>query len=213
VFRLTRKLALLVVVLLVAGAAACVVNAGNMLVEPGATELPQPADAIVVLSGTPADRWLEGYDLWRAGRAPLIVLSRGTVKDRAVVELERRGVRWANDYDTAIRILTGPLAMPAASVQLLSKYVDNTADEAAVLRDDARAKGWKRVIVVTSIAHTRRTALALRRVLGPAGIDFSVRGSRYDSFRPARWWRSRESARWVLVEWPKLLLYRMGLRE
>ena len=212
-FRATRKLALLVVLLIVAGMSACVVNAGRMIVHPDARNTPEPADAIVVLAGTPADRWLEAYDLWKEGRAPVIVLSRGTVKDAAIVELERRGVRWPSDYEPAVRTLTGPLGVPASAVQLLSVEVDSTADEALVLAKDAQRLGWKRVIVVTSLPHTRRTALAMRRILEPAGIQFQVRATRYDQFRPERWWQSRASSRWILSEWPKLLLYRMGLRE
>ena len=37
------------------------------------------ADAIVVLAGPRAERWLEGVDLFRAGWAPRIVLSRGRI--------------------------------------------------------------------------------------------------------------------------------------
>ena len=72
--------------------------------------------------------------------------------------------------------------------------VDNTAGEATMTRIEAQRHGWKRVIIVTSLAHTRRTALAMRRVLGPAGIDFQVRATRYDHFQPSGWWRSRNSA-------------------
>jgi uncharacterized SAM-binding protein YcdF (DUF218 family) len=91
--------------------------------------------------------------------------------------------------------------------------VDNTAGEATMTRLEAQRRGWRRVIVVTSLPHTRRTAHAMRRVLGPAGIDVQVRATRYDTFAPSAWWRSRSSVRWMLIEWPKLVAYRLGLRE
>jgi uncharacterized SAM-binding protein YcdF (DUF218 family) len=212
-FRLTRRAVLIVLIVALAATSACFVNAGRMLVAPGATEMPAPADAIVVLSGSPADRWLEGYDLWREGRAPIVVLSRGLAYDSAMRELQRRGVRFPVDYELAIDMMTRGLGMPREAIQVMPQPVDNTAGEATMTRNEAQRNGWKRVIVVTSLAHTRRTALAMRRVLTPAGIDFHVRATRYDQFQPSGWWRSRNSMRWILSEIPKLVAYRLGLRD
>ena len=212
-FRLTRKAVLIVLIVALAAMSACFVNAGHMLVDPRATATPERADAIIVLSGTPVDRWLEAYDLWREGRAPVVVLSRGFGTNAAMRELDRRGVRWPHDYETAIDVMTRGLGMPRDAVMLMSEYVDNTAGEAIMTKQEAQKHGWKRVIIVTSIAHTRRTAHAMRRILGPAGIDVQVRASRYDQFEAARWWRSRSSIRWMLSEWPKLVAYRLGLRD
>ena len=51
------------------------------------------------------------------------------------------------------------------------------------------------------------------RVLEPAGITVQVRGSRFDDFQPSRWWSDRGSIRWILMELPKLVAYRLGLGE
>lgn len=211
-FRLTRNLFLLLVVALLAGTAACLVNAGRMLVDPRAMDAPQPADAIVVLSGTPADRWLEAYELWRENRAPVIVLSSG-YRDGGSAELERRGIKVPADAEIARDIMTGQMDVPSEAVHLMQGPLDNTAAEAEATRALAAARGWRRVIVVTSLAHTRRTSLAMRRVLEPAGISVQVRGSRFDAFQPSAWWQSRLSARWVLTELPKLAAYRLGMGQ
>ena len=181
-----------------------------MLVDPAAHQQPQPADAIIVLSGTPADRWLEAYELWRSGVAPSIALSPGYV-DEATAELQRRGLDVPRDVDIATRLMTGPLGVPRSAVIELPGPLDNTAQEATAVREAAARYGWTRVIIVTSTAHTRRTGIAMRRVLEPAGVHVQVRASRFDRFQASRWWRSRGSSRWVLTEWPKLVAYRLGL--
>lgn len=209
-FRVTRTLFLLVLVALLAGSAACLTQAGHMLVDPAARETPREADAIVVLSGAPADRWLEAYELWREKRAPRIVLSHG-YRDGGSLELQRRGIAVPTDGEIGRGVMIEKLGVPPEAILDLPGRHDNTAAEASTALAVAREHGWRRIIVVTSLAHTRRTALAMKRVLEPAGIAVQVRGSRFDAFQPARWWRSRASTRWVLAEWPKLVAYRLGM--
>lgn len=211
--RFTRTLFLFLVIVALAGIGACVVSAGRMLVDPRALEQPEPADVIFVLSGgLSADRWLEGYELWREKRAPLMLLSRGHA-DAGAMELRRRGIEVPDDAQVARDVMVHRMGVPAAAVEVLDPEVDNTAAEAEALRVMALARGWRRAIIVTSLPHTRRTALAMRRTLEPAGISVQVRASRYDTFQPARWWRNRSSVRWILSELPKLVAYRLGLGE
>lgn len=209
-FRLTRRLLLLLIVALLAGMAACVVGVGRMLVDPGAREAVEPADAIIVLAGANADRWLEAYELWREGRAPHVVLSPGW-PDAAERELARRGVHVPNAAEVARGVLTGPLAMPPGAVEILEGPLDNTAAESEAAARTASGRGWRRVIVVTSLAHTRRTRYAMERAFAPAGVTVQVRASRFDRFNAAQWWRRRNDIRWVLTELPKLAAYRLGL--
>ena len=210
--RLTRTFLLLCTVIALASAAACFVGAGRLLVDAGALGPAEPADAIFVLAGADADRWLEGYELWREQCAPLIVLSPG-LRDSAGMELARRGVRVPSGADVARDVLVGQLGMPAGAVEVLAGQLDNTAAEAAGIRALASARGWRRVLVVTSLAHTRRTRFAMERALGADGVAVQVRASRYDNFRPSRWWMDRGSIRWILSELPKLAAYRLGLGE
>lgn len=209
-FRLTRRLFLLLTIALLAGMAACVVGVGRLLVDPGAREAVEPADAIVALAGANADRWLEAYELWREGHAPRIVLSPGW-PDGAERELARRGVHVPNGAEVARGVLTGSLAVPPGAVEILEGPLDNTAAEAETVAQVAAARGWRRVIVVTSLAHTRRTRYAMERAFTPAGVAVQVRASRFDRFNAAQWWRRRSDIRWVLTELPKLAAYRLGV--
>ena len=211
-FRLLRKFLLLIVIAVLAGSAACFVNAGRWLVSPEARTPAGEADVIFVLAGTDGDRFLEGYELWREKRAPLILLSPG-FRDAGTRELVRRGLRMPTRADVARDVLVEQLGVPARAVEIISREVDSTAAEAVALRAMAVERGWRRVIIVTSLPHTRRTGFAMARALEGTGIEIQVRGSRFDDFQPSRWWSDRGSIRWILMELPKLVAYRLGLGE
>lgn len=209
-FRFTRRLVLLALLLL--AAAAAFVYAGHMLVDPASTASPAKADAIVVLAGTDTERWLEAYDLWRDGVAPVIIIGRGYA-EAGTRALAARGARMPNRAELARDVMISQLDVPPDAVELGPVENDNTAAEAVMTRDLAVARGWRRVIVVTSLPHTRRAAYVMERHLAPAGVDVQLRASRYGDFTPSGWWRSRSNWRWILLEMPKLLAYRLGLDE
>lgn len=211
-FRLLRKFLLLIVVAVLAASAACFVNAGRWLVSPEARTPAAEADVIFVLAGSDGDRVLEGYELWREKRAPRILLSPG-FRDAGMRELQRRGLRAPRRVDVARDILVDQLRVPAEAVAILEAELDSTAAEAAAVRAMAVDRGWRRLIVVTSMPHTRRTAFAMARAFDGTGIEIQVRGTRYDDFQPSRWWSDRGSVRWILMELPKLVAYRLGLGE
>ena len=169
----------------------------------------QKADAVFVLSGTRVERLLEGVDLYKAGYAPAIVLSPGTIED-AEVALRARGNHFPAEAELE-RDLLLQLGVPASAIVQVDGYVDNTAQEANLLRSMVKANHWRRVIIVTSKYHTRRAAFAFRRGLKDTGAEVVMRASRYDQSDPARWWRSRADFRFASYEWEKLLAYRLGL--
>lgn len=171
----------------------------------------QRSDAIVVLAGGRAERWLEAVDLYREGWAGRIALSPGRV-GRTERMLLDRGLKLPTDADVA-RDLMVQLHVDPAAISIFAEDVDNTAQEADALRQFAMRSGWKRVIVVTSHYHTRRTRFAFARELRGVPVEVIVRASRYDGATPDRWWRSRGDVRYVTSELQKLLLYWLGLAE
>jgi uncharacterized SAM-binding protein YcdF (DUF218 family) len=180
--------------------------AGRFLVREDPSE---PADAIIVLSGARVERWLEGYELYREHRAPVIVLSPGPTEE-AETNLRARGIRFPTGADLARDALL-QLGVPSEAVRILPGSVDNTAQEAEALHVLVRETGWQRVIVVTSKYHTRRAGFAFRRELRGVPVHILVRASRYDGADPARWWRHRADIRFVTSELQKLVLYGLGL--
>src|SRR5262249_42415040 len=168
----------------------------------------QKADAIFVLAGTRVERPLEAIDLYKEGWAPVIVLSPGRLEVSESV-LEERGVRFPRESDL-VRDAMVQLGVPREAFLPTTGYVDNTAEEANLLRAMVKAHHWHRVIVVTSKYHTRRARFAFRRGLEHTGAVPIMRASRYDPSDPARWWRIRSDLRFAGTEWLRLIFYRFG---
>jgi uncharacterized SAM-binding protein YcdF (DUF218 family) len=191
------------VVLLAAGAAAF---AGRILVV--GDPLPTHADAIVILAGSVPDRVLEAADLYRAGVAPLVVVTREPMR-RGDAPLRARGVHLPEGDDLTLAALAR-LGVPPEATLVLRRGATSTRSEARTIARWACAHRLTSLVVVTSPPHTRRARLILRQAFGPA-IALAVRPSRYDSFSPTRWWHIRRDQKTVLSEYEKLTNY--WLRE
>ena len=169
----------------------------------------QPADAILVLAGSRADRWLEAVDLYKEKMAPHILLSPGIVEP-AELKVRQMGIRFPAEVEL-VRDAMAQLDVPVSAMTVLPRAVDNTADEAAVARGVLAERGWTSLIVVTSKYHTRRTLFAFERAFAGSGVRVQVKGSRHDDVSPDGWWRSRSDLRYVISELQKLAAYRLGL--
>jgi len=166
--------------------------------------LPRSADAIVILAGSIPDRVLEAVDLYRAGLAPRLLVSRERQRP-ADFPLRARGVRLPEGDEITLGALR-QLGVPDAAVVWLRRRGRSTMSEARTIARWACAHHLHRLVVVTSRAHSRRARLILRRSLRPT-IELAVRPSRYDTFPPWRWWRVRHHAKTVLREYEKLVHY------
>ncbi|HTI37294.1 MAG TPA: YdcF family protein [Vicinamibacterales bacterium] len=166
------------------------------------------ADAIFVLAGTRAERWLEGVDLYHEGIAPRIVLSPGRLEQAEVV-LRSRRITFPTAAELA-RSAILQLNVPADAVSVLDGSVDNTAQEAEALHRLASARKWRTIIVVTSKYHSHRAAFAFQREFDGSGTEIVMRTTRYDTSDPAHWWRHRSDIRFVISELGKLVGYRLG---
>jgi uncharacterized SAM-binding protein YcdF (DUF218 family) len=169
----------------------------------------QKADAIFVLAGTVADRPLEAADLYKAGYAPKILVTRDKPEYGAQIAAER-GAPLPDNSELNRRMLLA-LGVPDSALIVPDRIHDNTAQEAATLREVARRNGWRRVIVVSSKYHLRRVSLALHRELRGTNVQIIRHGTAYDVAAPDRWWTRRYDIRWLLSELPKLLAYAGGL--
>jgi uncharacterized SAM-binding protein YcdF (DUF218 family) len=168
----------------------------------------EKADAVMVLAGERVVRWLEAHELVREGWAPRVVLS-GGYREPLEQQILDRGIRIPSEGEVARNALL-QLGHAPNTVEIIG-YTDNTAAEALTLRTTALARGWSRIIVVTSKLHTRRAGFAMRRELDGTGVRVIVRASRFDDDDPAQYWRKRRTVRMVLSEMPKMAAYLLGL--
>ena len=204
--RVIARVSVITTLIALLGCACFVPFAGRYLVREDPLE---SADAILVLAGGAVDRWLESVDLYREQYAKTVVLSPGRT-EKADTELRARGIYLPTSVEIA-RSAMIQLGVPAEAVQILPGNLDNTAQEAEACHAFARTAGWRRVIIVTSPYHTRRTRFAFRREFRDSSIAVLVRASRHDESDPPRWWRHRADIRFVTSELQKLILYGFGL--
>lgn len=167
------------------------------------------ADAIVVLAGARISRPLEAADLYLAGYAPRVVLSR-EIRDPAEIAIAARGVHLP-DWVDRIRDILGQLGVPRDAIIVSPKMHNSTAAEAITVRELSAAHGWRRLILVSSKYHLRRASFAFRRELRGTGVEVLMRGTRYDPSDPEQWWRRRADLREVGPEALKLVAYVLGL--
>ena len=194
-----------VVVALLAVAAAtgaALLFGGRFLVV--ADPLPARADAIVMLAGSIPDRVLETAELYRSGVAPRVVVTRERLREGDAA-LRAHGVRLPEPDEMSMTALER-LGVPAPAIVRLRRRTHSTESEAATIARWACRTRIRRLIVVTSRAHTRRSRLIFSRMLGDR-MELTVRPSRFDSFSTRRWWRVRRDAKTVLYEWERLLHY------
>jgi uncharacterized SAM-binding protein YcdF (DUF218 family) len=142
-------------------------------------EPPERADVIVVLGDDnyTGDRAAHAAELYRMGLAPQVVASGRLLRPYAGVaemigrDLEFRGV-------------------PAASIVKFPHRAANTREEAEALSGLVAGRGWKRVLVVTSNYHARRTRFIFARVFKPE-VTARVSAARDSEFDPSHWWETR----------------------
>src|SRR5438552_1039354 len=120
------RAALGIAVVLAALAAVALLGAGRVLVV--ADPLPPRADAIVILAGSVPDRTLEAADLYRAGLAPRVVVTRERLP-RGQAALRARGVRLPEGDELTVTALHG-LGVPPAAIVILARLRASPETEA-----------------------------------------------------------------------------------
>lgn len=165
----------------------------------------QKAGAIAVLAGDGGvGRTLEAVRLYQDGHAPKIVLTHQRLPKgyEALVRLgltvpEERGIQW---------MILKAMRIPATAVLQVSERADSTETEMIYLARLLKEHQIGTVILVTDRSHSTRARKILARVSGGKIVIIS-RPTRYDTFDPEGWWRSRADAKEVLMEYAKLLNY------
>jgi uncharacterized SAM-binding protein YcdF (DUF218 family) len=182
--RLGRLLALAVALSAVVGLALGVKAAGLYLV---AVDPLAPSDAIFVLDGMTPAREVEAAMLYRRGLAPVVVLSRA----RDPLPAARPLAGEPGPQERAARALEHA-GVPRRAIVRLDRTVENTRQELSTDFEYARAHGLGRVILVTSLEHSRRVRI-IWNSRHQATVPALIHPTPYDPFDPQNWWRSRRS--------------------
>lgn len=185
-------LAVIVIWMIVAGVAARLLVVSAPLAS---------ADAIVVLSGSSAyvERTRKAADLYRQGRAPLVLLTDDNTRggwssakqinpffvERAMEELINAGV-------------------PADKIRIIPGLASSTRDEAVIVKEYAERERFRSVLIVTSSYHSRRALRTMQQVFANNGMAVGLEPT---STSTAFWWVRPEGWRTVGSEFVKTVYY------
>lgn len=158
------------------------------------------ADALIVLGDDNfyADRGTRGAQLFREGKAPVIVVSGRRLRPNA-------GIAELMEHDLIER------GVPRDKIARFVHDADSTVEEAQALTRLAKEKKWHSVIVVTSNFHTRRARYIFRRVF-PQGVEVRVASARDGDFDPEHWWEKRKSTKELTREFAGMVVTWWELR-
>jgi uncharacterized SAM-binding protein YcdF (DUF218 family) len=166
------------------------------------------ADAIFVLGGALAyvERTQKAAELYRQGVAPKVIVT----DDGEEAGWSRREQKNPKYYELAVASLVAS-GVPRERIEIADRLVDGTIDEARLLSDLAAASDLKRVMLVTSAYHTRRTWWTFNRVmtLDQRQVEFGIASPPPGVQTPdvATWWFRRRGWNWVGGEYVKLGIY------
>ncbi len=166
------------------------------------------ADAILVLAGSTAygERALRAAEIYKQGTAPRVLLtddgeasgwSRAEQRNPLFVELARKNL-----------IEQG---VPAENIEILEPRTSGTIYEAQLLRQIAREKNYKSILLVTSAYHTRRALRTFEKIFGEDGIETEIgiepAATGGQTPTPFLWWLSGRGWQAVAGEYVKGAYY------
>lgn len=168
----------------------------------------EKADAILVLGGsaTYLERTHKAAELFKQGIAPKIFLTNDGMQGGWHPQEKRNPyiyerARWE-------LIANG---VPKNAIEVLPEVVEGTQDEAILLTKNAPQNQLKKVLLVTSAYHTRRTLSTFEQVLRDnnesveIGITSPPTGEQTPP--PSIWWLSRRGWQMVGGEYVKIIYY------
>lgn len=169
------------------------------------SEEPGPADILVVLAGD-YSRPLYAADLYAKGLAQEVWICQ-PAQSRAEALAIRDGVEILPEEEAYRRILIRR-GVPNDKIRLYGRGIMSTVNEALALRA-ALLDHRKRILIVTSRHHARRSRWIFRREL--PGADIRVVATPYESFT-RKWWTQQAMARAAVTETAKMIYYLLGGR-
>lgn len=195
----------LLALILYLGAEPILARMGRFLVS---DDLPQPADAVVVLlSGVEYfPRLVQAAELYRSGFVRHVVIN-GNRKTDSLRHLEQKGFEaccpW---YENPLRVLS-LFGVPREKViKISAENAFDTLSEAEIVGNQLVRRHIARIMVTTSKYHTRRAGFIWKTLFdGRLSIRTIAAGT--DPFDPDAWWREGRQVRWVMAEYGAWVYY------
>lgn len=169
---------------------------------------PEKADVIVCLAGKNVERSLAVVDAYRKGLAPYIFMAKKSKPD-GFEYLTKKVRTYPADFDLFTSIMEG-FQIPEKVILSPVDRVDNTLDEARLVHKFVLERGFKSLILITSLTHSRRAWLTFTKVFKDDGIKIISLPSHYQLFNPKDWWKKRKCIKDLVLEYQKVIYYKIA---
>ena len=163
------------------------------------TDHPAQVDAAFVLSGAAKERTIKALTLYPSFTAQLITTG-GVVS---------QSLQAMNIHYTESEVMRDALVMGGADslhVSILPKGT-STFEESEAILGYCLTKGYRRIMIVSSLHHTRRIDGVFREKFRKAGIEILIQGAAPIEYDPQTWWQDEDGLIFVMNEYAKLLYY------
>ncbi|MCA9079201.1 MAG: YdcF family protein [Planctomycetaceae bacterium] len=166
--------------------------------------LAEPVDVVFVLGGGLENRPFVAAEIYRAGYAQVVLVSRPVGHSMDMLG-------GASEGELTSQILR-KLGVAADNIHQLDVPVDSTRGELTALRDYiAQQPTPPRVAIVSSDFHTRRIRSLSRRILRQTRQSVAIVSAPTDGFSPTNWWQYEEGISTYFLETVKLLTVLLNL--
>ena len=170
----------------------------------------QKADLVVCLGGKGVENALAAIDAYKKGLAPYIFRAKEIEPD-GLDYLKETVKSYPTNFDLFTLIIRG-FGIPEKAILSSEDRVGSTIGEARLVRKFMLDKGFKSVIVITSLTHSRRAWLTFKKVFKDYDIKIISLPSHYQLFSPKDWWTKRKYAKELIIEYQKLIYYKLAYR-
>jgi len=177
------------------------INAGNYLVQ---KDQLTKADAVLILMGTIADRVLETNDIYLAAYTENILIVDNMQIGRE--QMQTAGISIPNKAALSISALQ-QLGIDSEKITLLPGQAASTRAEAEITANYLKQNPHiDTLIIVSSAAHMRRAGMIFKDTFNDHNLNVIVLSSpsKYSGFNAKHWWKHRESAKQVFMEYVKI---------
>jgi uncharacterized SAM-binding protein YcdF (DUF218 family) len=166
---------------------------------------PENADAIVLLTGSIADRVLQAADIYQSGYAEKILIVAEYMG--AYKELEKRGFSVISKTTQTKDALVF-FDVPPDSIIILPGDAESTISEALIIRNYISQNSYiDTMLLVTSSWHTRRASIIFKKAFSEMETPVTVLSipSVYNEFNAEKWWQRKEDIQVIILEYMKLM--------
>jgi uncharacterized SAM-binding protein YcdF (DUF218 family) len=160
-----------------------------------------PVDTIIIMGGGGEGRMNEALELYHEKYARIIVLTETGVR---IEEFD-----YMQSSDLRIQLLNN--GVPSGNVLITDSEATSTLEEAHAVKQLLEKRQFSSAIIVTDPYHTKRTSIIFKDVFSEQDIKLYFRPVTPSWYNSRTWFLSRDGWKFTILEYVKLLAYKIGL--